>query len=72
MEHHVESRLWPAAAVRIEVQNCRCEHDCGGWLLAFRPTDDLTCFPGAQEQEYEHLSRSELLDVVDAVMELLV
>lgn len=67
-----QSRLYAAAALRLVVRSCPCDRGCGGWSLATVFTDDPSCFPRAFETEYEHLSRSEAMDVIDAAWEDLV
>lgn len=65
----IAARLWPAAAVRLEVLPCPCDRSCGGWRLEYTPTDDRGTFPQVFTQTFEHLSRSELMDVMDVAVD---
>lgn len=69
---HWQQRLYPAAALRVAIRPCPCDRYCGGWALYVTLTDDPSCFPSAYTVEYEHLSRGEAMDVIDASWEDLI
>lgn len=69
---YVQRRLYPAAAMRVTMTLCPCEYDCGGLELTVVGTDDMTCFPTAHQDIYSHLSRAELLDLVDVAADELI
>lgn len=69
---YVPGALWPRAAIRFDTRLCACERLCGGWQVRTVETDDPSCFPAVEAVLYEHLSRQELMDVLDAYLEQLV
>lgn len=68
---HRQQRLYPAVSLRVQIRLCPCERRCGGWELFVVESDYADVHPTALGTTYEHLSRHEALDVVDASWEAL-